>query len=150
MQVDRLEKGSGGFTLVELVLVLVLVGILSALGIGLIASPGGYSAFSARDQFVSSVNLATKLALSRSGDDDTIELRIEESGSQWRFIVDPGNRVRTAERENATLTRPVSILSYTPQGRLDAGAPLEFAFTGNSAHRACVLTSGFAYAGACP
>lgn len=150
MQLNRLDNGSHGFTLVELTLVLVLIGILSALGIGLFASSGAYSASAARDQFVASTNLATKLALARSGDSDTIELRIEESDTQWRFIVDPGNRVRTAEREKATLTRPVSTLSYTPQGRLDAGAPLEFAFTGNSAHRACVLTSGFAYAGACP
>ncbi|MDX1588764.1 MAG: prepilin-type N-terminal cleavage/methylation domain-containing protein [Oleiphilaceae bacterium] len=150
MLVARSGKGEEGFTLIELVLVLILVGILSALGIGLLASQGAYSAGAARDQLVSSANLAAKLALSRSGDGASVRLTIEEDPSEWRFVVDPGHRVRTAQRHNATLSRPVSTLDYRADGQLASGDNLEFVFTGNSAHRACVLASGFAYAGACP
>ncbi|TVP57686.1 MAG: type II secretion system protein [Halomonadaceae bacterium] len=144
------RRRTQGFTLIELVMVLVLVGILSAVGIGLFSSPGGYSAGAARDQFVSSANLATKLAQSRSGSADTISLTIEEDASEWRFIVNPGQRTKSASRRNATLSSPLMTLNYETGGRLNPPQNRSFVFSANSDHRACVLASGFAYAGGCP
>ncbi|TDT36988.1 MSHA pilin protein MshC [Halospina denitrificans] len=152
------QDDNSGFTLVELVITLVLIGILSALGIGLLASPGAYSAGAARDQFVSSALLAQKRALANSGSTDTVTLEIEENADEWIFRVTQGNTQypkRSAAREGATLSVNGSppgnpeTFEFDPRGRLVGGGDAELVFDGTSAHRACISSLGFAYPERC-
>ena len=65
-----------GFTIAELEIVIILIGILSVLGIGLIVPPpSAYSASAAGDQFVSSVLLAHKRALADSAGSTMLTLQ---------------------------------------------------------------------------
>lgn len=88
-----------GFTLIELVITLVIIGVLSALGAGLFASPSAYSSVSARDQLVSSALLAQKMALANTC--KTIVLVVEESEDEWRFVVRKEDRENCGKSEKA-------------------------------------------------
>ncbi|WP_295716824.1 type II secretion system protein [uncultured Halovibrio sp.] len=155
-----------GFTLIELVITLILVGIVSALGIGLLASPATYTAGAGRDQFVSSSLLAQKRALANT--DTTIALTINESAGQWCFRVstkaDAGcsenqEGARTAAREGASLQNNPGTLYYRGSRRVNAsdepvaaGSGVDLTFVpadGGAGHPACVSASGFAYPERC-
>ena len=149
-----------GFTLVELVITLVLIGILSALGIGLLVSPGAYTAGAARDQFVSSALLAQKRALANAGEDEVVALTVEQTNREWIFTVTQDTAQypeRRADRERATLTVNGSSLGdgdsrsfeFDRRGHLVAGNNVNLVFDGTSAHSACISSLGFAYPEAC-
>lgn len=158
-----------GFTLVELVITLVLVGILSALGVGLLVSPSSYSAGAARDQFVSSALLAQKRALANSGSGESTVLRVRQigAGGDWVFEVseegaDCGEQpedcfIRSAEREDATLTIDDTALTdgssrgfeFNSKGHLASGDNVDLTFEGPSTHNACISSLGFTYPETC-
>lgn len=147
-----------GFTLVELVMVLVIVGTISVLAVGLLVAPGAYSAGAARDQFVSSALLAQKLALANTGSTETTTLEVEQTPSEWLFRVSRGGTSypeRSAEREGATLSVDGSTLSgtrsftFNRRGHLDSGNDVDLVFAGTSDHDACISSLGFAYPEAC-
>ena len=164
---DRTTQGlfMAGFTLVELVMTLVLIGIISALGIGLLSSPSAYSAGAARDQFVTSALLAQKRALANSG--KTMVLVVDENTDEWSFCVGEENlatdceemtlaSVRTAAREGASLSIDNSLLNngsrtfrFGASGHLASATPVELQFDGTSTHNACISSLGFAYPQAC-
>jgi len=86
---------SAGFTLVELVMVLVLIGVLSALGIGLFARSSAFSPLLATQQLASATLLAQQAALagnpsnlvtfSRNSSSDELELDV---GSSYDFAIE--------------------------------------------------------------
>lgn len=153
------ERRSGGFTLIELVMVLVLVGVLSALGIGLFANRDDYAAFAARDQWLATARLAQQRALASSGDAAAVTLVLQQDPERWLMRVQQGSVVheRVAERSGArvrigsdTLADGASFsLTLGPMGRPDTGVNLPFVFAGESAATLCLATSGFAYPGTC-
>ncbi|MYL27630.1 MULTISPECIES: pilus assembly FimT family protein [Halomonadaceae] len=155
-----------GFTLVELIITLILIGAISALGIALLASPSAYSAGAARDQFISSALLAQKRALANT--DATVALTITESAGQWCFRVSAkgdagcsGNQrgARTAAREGASLQNNPGTLYYRGIRRVNAsdepisaGSNIDLNFVpsgGGAGHPACISASGFAYPERC-
>ena len=157
-QMHAVSFRENGFTIVELVIVIILIGILSSLGIGLIVSPSAYSAGAARDQFVSSALLAQKRALANT--DGTTTLTLEQTDSEWRFLV-PDNGTsypeRSAAREGAELEIGGSNLSngssrdfeFDARGHLTSDVNIEFVFDGTSEHKACLSSLGFAYPQGC-
>ena len=152
-----------GFTLVELVIVLVLIGIIGAVSVGLFASPGTYAAKAARDQFVSSALLAQKQALANAGSDTS--LTIEQTSEQWGFTVQQNGTepelncddadFRCADRKQAELIIDSTSFSgsrefeFNDDGRLVSSNPVELEFVGTSKHMACLSSLGFAYPEEC-
>lgn len=146
-----------GFTLVELVITLILVGILSALGIGLLASPSDYSPGAAQDQLISSALLAQKRALANTS--GTTTLTLEQSDSAWVFRVDQNGTSypeRKAAREGAELRIDGSSFGngsrdfqFGPNGHLVSGGNIRFEFSSTSVHKACLSSLGFAYPREC-
>jgi len=145
-----------GFTLIELVTVIVLIGILSALGIGLLASPGGYSASLARDQFVSTALLAQKHALA-AGPSVTVSLSLGRNNEGLTFKVthhfedEPPNIVVERPVDGSGLeVNPGSLsLDYDSTGSLSGSVPQDVTFTSGSSHKVCISSLGFPYTGSC-
>ena len=145
-----------GFTLVELITVIILVGILSALGIGLLASPGGYSASAARDQFVSTALLAQKHALA-AGPATRVSLSFGPSDEGFTFKVTRhfGDGESTVVAERAADTSGLSVapgslsLNYDSNGDLSGTDSESVAFISESTYRACISSLGFPYSGNC-
>ncbi|MCH8529783.1 MAG: type II secretion system GspH family protein [Saccharospirillum sp.] len=145
-----------GFTLTELVIVMVILGILSAVGIGLFASTGSYATMLARDQFIASAMLAQKRALANTDTTHPVTLTLEQNTSQWRFRIEQGSvqfTDRTADRKSTQLlidgSAAVASQLFTFDQRGRVGRNVQLSFTGNSTHLACLASTGFAYAGAC-
>lgn len=144
---------SSGFTLVELVMVIILIGVLSALGVGLFAGRSAFSPLLATQQLASATLLAQQAALAGNVADT---LTIEEGGSKFRFIVGAGTSAsRTFElpREGTSLSvaggsLPLTI-TFNPGGAPDTGANLDFTLSGDSTYQICLSSLGAVYRGSC-
>jgi MSHA pilin protein MshC len=158
-----MKKSIAAFSLVELVMVLVVVGILSVSALGLFASKSDFSASLAKDQLIASVHLAQQRALASHTADSVshlavpVYLDITETALDWTFVVRQGSvssSTQTAERAGATLVitgvaLPASI-AFAQNGDLQAGADLGVTFAGGTSHALCISSAGFAFAAPCP
>ncbi|MFE8072913.1 type II secretion system protein [Marinobacteraceae bacterium S3BR75-40.1] len=148
-----------GFTLVELVTVMILIGIVSALGIGLFASKSSYTSLTARDLLLSTALLAQQRALSNPDSANAVTLTISQSSGQWTFSLAQGatwSTARTAEKDSsATLTIGGTTLAnggsqtLTYSAEADLGSNTQVVFQSGSSHRLCIASTGFPYTGSC-
>jgi MSHA pilin protein MshC len=146
-----------GFTLIELVIVLIILGILSAVGVSLFANSGNYSTLLARDQFIASALLAQKRALAKTDFTNAVTLTLEQNASEWRYQITQGTTSftpRTAERKSNQLqidgTVATNSQTYTFDRRGRVGRNVQLSFSGNgTSHLACLSSTGFAYTGTC-
>lgn len=76
----RFEKG---FTLIELVMVMVLLGVLSSVGVSLIPSAQNYQLALAKDQWLNVLRLAQRMSLSRQHPDNPIILTFQSKEDAW-------------------------------------------------------------------
>jgi MSHA pilin protein MshC len=151
-----MKYNHSGFSLVELVMVLVVVGILSVSAMGLFATKSDFSASLAKDQLISSVHLAQQRALA-SHTTDPVFLDITQTSKEWIFAVRQGSitsNSQTAEHAGANLTiaglsLPASI-EFAQSGSLASAGDLALTFTGETSHSVCISSAGFAFATACP
>jgi MSHA pilin protein MshC len=143
---------ASGFTLIELVMVIILIGVLTALGIGLFASRSAFSPLLATQQFASATLLAQQAALAGN---PANTLTIEQGGDTFRFIVGAGSgNARTFEiaREGTSLSAPGGLpltLTFDNKGAPSAGTNLQFTFSGDSTFQTCLSSLGAVYAGSC-
>ena len=119
----RIAPMSSGFTLVELVMVIILIGVLSALGVGLFASRSAFSPLLATQQLASATLLAQQAALAGNPSNS---LSIAQSAEHFRFTVG----ARTFELPRT-------------------GNNIEFTFTGDSTFESCLSSLGAVYRGSC-
>lgn len=144
--------GSPGFTLVELVMVIILIGVLSAVGVGLFASRSAFSPLLATQQLASATLLAQQAALAGN---PANTLTIEQGGDDLRFIVGAGSgNPRTFEiaREGTSLSAPGGLpltLTFDSKGAPSTGTNLQFTFSGDSTFQTCLSSLGAVYAGSC-
>lgn len=152
-----MSRRLSGFTLVELVMVLVLLGVLSAIGSSLFARPDSFSALSARDQLQAMMLLAQQRALANISASPVV-LTLEQTGDEWRFNLSQGSVVfqeRQAPRHNAALSLNGSAFSngqtssFTFASDASAGNNHQFIFSSGTTHPLCLAASGFAYPATC-
>lgn len=147
-----------GFTLVELVTVLVLIGILSALGVGLFASRASYTPLLATETLQSATLFSQQRALADADSGNPVSLVISQTAQDWHFaIVESGTTLETfrASRDGATLSLGGALvgngssqnLSFDAAGR--TGKNIQVVVTGDSVHRLCISSMGLAYPGVC-
>ena len=151
---------SSGFTLVELVMVIILVGVLSALGVGLFASRSAFSPLLVTQQLASATLLAQQAALAGNSSNT---VTIEQDSDALSFIV--GGQNFSLKRNGATLsyrqqsqTRFSAVtsggysVSFDAMGRVAAPiarANIDFRISGDSQFDLCLSSLGAVYAGTC-
>lgn len=157
--VEKPRGNAQGFSLVELIMVMVLVGILSVSASSLFATKSGYVTFIAKDQLISMSLLAQQAALAQQN--TTIVLCIIESTTEWTFEVRSTSCSGSlyvqsvADRGNATLTQNGSAFSspqtitYDKSANLAAGANITFIFDGDYDKTVCLASTGYAYDASC-
>lgn len=154
-----------GFTLIELVMVIVLLGILSFGAVSLFASRDAYAGYIAKSQFISSALLAQQVALGMSATNDPVNLVIErDTNDVWNFTLTKasGGLSRTTSQDSSgtsliidgvTLTQGASrTFTWDSKANLTDGLNHEIRFAGTSNYRVCLSSSGYAYESqvACP
>jgi MSHA pilin protein MshC len=156
-----------GFTLIELITVIILLGILSAFAMSRFPSSQSYSTTIINNQLIASLRLAQQTALSRSSVDsiNRTQLKITGDGENWRLVVSSGSLTYDAQvgREDEKIYFG-SDLGANCSG-LTPATPLTVTFDGNGNRvpsenlrvcidastdiELCISASGYAYEGSC-
>lgn len=159
-----------GFTIIELIMVIVLIGILSVGARSLFFSRDSYAGFLARDQLVSAALLAQQQALGMSARTNPVTLEVAnvviDDEDYWTFIVTKVDGLpplveppRQKTSGSTLFIDGVQLISGSPQtftwngqGNMSDNNGHEFLFTGEYSWRVCLSASGYAWGseGACP
>ncbi|MBW4936496.1 pilus assembly FimT family protein [Marinobacter sp. F4206] len=140
-----------GFTLVELVMTIILIGVLAALGVGLFASRSAFSPLLATQQLSSATLLAQQAALAGNS---AGRLTIGQTAERFVFTVGsgtPNTRTFSLERAGTTLSgAPLPLtLTFNTRGEVVGGGNTNLTFNGESAYQTCISSLGAVYAGSC-
>nr|WP_297403149.1 type II secretion system protein [uncultured Marinobacter sp.] len=142
---------SSGFTLVELVMVIILVGVLSVLGVGLFTRSSAFAPLLATQQLASATLLAQQAALAGN---PANTLTVVQTAGEFRFEVGAGTgnpRVFTLPREGTSIagySGPL-LLTFNDRAELGSGTDISIAFVGDSSFQTCISSLGAVYAGSC-
>ncbi len=164
---------SRGFTIVELIVVLVLLGVLSVTAFSRFVKPSAFAPGIVIHALVLEARAAQQLATSRA--DAVVTLRVDRSGDDWRLRLETDvDGVLREERVGAANTT-LAAVSGAASGTVDASSPLILRFdargdlaavligaaagdpalgislslSGDSAREACVYPSGYATDATC-
>ena len=162
-----------GFTIVELIAVLILLGILSTVSMSGMVKPSAFAPQILSHELISQARLARRLATARQ--DATITLTIDATLDEWRFQIDTdleGNfRSSTISAEHSSLQAnsggvvaainagSALVITFDALGDLSAvsiggntGDPatgISLTIGGDSTRVACIYPSGYAAQVAC-
>ena len=163
--IARQTKKQNGFTLVELVMVIVVISLLSYGGISLFTSQSAYSGFVAKDALISQSLLAQQVALGSAGVANPVTLTVAvDAGDNWVFTLQKSgvsnpNAVSVESSGNSMQIDGVTFSSggsrtftWTNGAELTPATNHEIRFTGTNAFRVCLSAQGYAYESsvACP
>ncbi|WP_279627996.1 prepilin-type N-terminal cleavage/methylation domain-containing protein [Marinobacter vinifirmus] len=151
---------SSGFTLVELVMVIILIGVLSALGVGIVARTSAFSPLLATQQLASATLLAQQAALAGNSANtvaisrDTRNFRFSAAGSSFSIRHEGANMsYRPVSQTTAfPVTSTNTQIAFDRMGRIAApvsGQDIEFRISGDSNFTLCLSSLGAVYQGAC-
>ncbi|KPQ28017.1 MAG: prepilin-type N-terminal cleavage/methylation domain [Marinobacter excellens HL-55] len=151
---------ASGFTLVELVMVIILIGVLSALGVGLFSRSSAFSPILATQQLASATLLAQQAALAGNPSNSVV---IRQTPNAFEF--EAAGSLFSIRREGASLayqvanqSGPTSIpngglsINFDSMGRLAVpfnGQSLQFQMSGDSDFTLCLSSLGAVYQGPC-
>ena len=151
-----------GFTLIELVMVIVLLGILSYGATSLFASKSSYAEFLAKEQLISQGLLAQQMALGMSATINPVSLIISRNAAgRTSFSLNKSGQVVLLEDPDLSLASPLidgvalaNNSSYTfiwnSEAALTDNANHEVRFVGDQTHRVCFSASGYVYESQAP
>jgi MSHA pilin protein MshC len=167
-------KSTKGFTLIELIVVMILISILSALGIGLLSGTDQYSARLASDRWLAGLRLAQRLALQKQNSANLVAITVSDSAALWTMSIDQGAinlsdfeiekerlqvRTSTTEFAAACATLPLLILPFTlnfdgygnsvSAARVQSATNRRLCFVGAQTMELCISPSGYTYEGLC-
>ena len=166
-------RNSKGFTLIELISVIIILGILASVAVGLFATKDNFASEVVKNQLISSLRLSQQLALGRQNLSTSVPvtLIVGQSSGDWTFdIWDsaaalPGNaaydtanieiantsiRVTTSDFSSACSAISSSTnfsVSFDGDGNLLSGGRVRLCVIGDQTSQVCISSLGFAYAG---
>lgn len=126
-----------GFTLIELIMVIILLGVLSAVGIGLLPSSDQYTARLAADKWLTFFRLGQRMALIKQNASDLVTLTINQNANQWQASLLQGSDVLQQsefDREEVDLKFSTSDFSSACSDLASVSFPQTFYFDGNGDH----------------
>lgn len=140
----NVSKTQHGFTLVELITVIVILGFISVAVIPRFLQSSSFEARSAQDQLISAARQAQQLAMSKA------------VGANVQLITDNSNhRIRISYTESGTQTIDTAIpsavsisnqtLSFNKRGDLSSGSAVDISVN-SGAHTVRIESSGYAHA----
>ena len=160
-----MDKYQQGFTLIELITVIILLGILSAFAISRFPSSQGYSTTIIKNQLLASARLAQQTSLSRASSAVNVTLTVSEVAGQWNLNVAGGSGINYSaqvERGSEQVRFGTSLVAACSAL---AAAPLTITFDGDGNQipfqnlricidsatdlELCISPSGYAYEGSC-
>ncbi|MEH6448590.1 MAG: GspH/FimT family pseudopilin [Oleispira sp.] len=160
-----MNKYQQGFTLIELITVIILLGILSAFAISRFPSTQSYSTTIIKNQFIASTRLAQQTSLSRSSPIGNVTLNVSVIGGEWSLVVSgAGGASYTALvdrgseqfRFGTNLTAACSALTAAPlmisfdgDGNRIPKQNLRVCIDSDIDYELCISPSGYAYEGTC-
>ncbi len=155
------QSSAAGFTLVELVAVLSIVGVLVAVAAPRVLDTSTYDAIVTRDALVSIFRLGQQTAMSSSG----IDLYLSQSGSEYLITLRESGVVReslSVSQNDVLLSmgdvaNPSSCSSFAVSREIDFDAageiksifPAGVQLCVNTVSSICIDSSGFAFLGPC-
>jgi MSHA pilin protein MshC len=163
------DSDERGFTLVELIMVLVLVGILSVGATSLFSSRDAFTSFVAKNILVSGSLLAQQTALANQTSNlpASLTLSYNSTNKQWTFQVDKagysvpissqqtdatGTSLTITRSDGTTMSLPLT-LSWDRQANMSPRYGYTFRFSGQNPVTVCLSSAGYAYesgSGSCP
>ncbi|MDX1453643.1 MAG: type II secretion system protein [Oleiphilaceae bacterium] len=153
-----------GFTLIELVMVIVLIGALSVGASSLFFSKGDYTAFVAQGQLLSSALLAQQVALGMSATSNPVSLTVSVNGDgDWQFTLNKSGQpaqILTQQSSGGSLivdgvtfsSGSSQTFTWNSQANLTSGTNHSIRFVAETTSWVCLSSSGYAYrgSGSCP
>lgn len=161
-----MEKYQQGFTLIELITVIILLGILSAFAISRFPSTQSYSTHIITHQLIASVRLAQQTALARSSVDASNHSIITISGSAdfWNLVVSDGTPIYSAQVDRgseqvrfgtnlsavcSSLTAAPLSITFDGDGNRLPAQSLRVCIDSVTDVELCISPSGYIYEGSC-
>lgn len=121
--------GHGGFTVVELVIVIILIGIVGAVALTRYMSSSSFNAAGAQDAIITIAHATQQASLGRSN----VSFTIQSSGGNWVFAATAGgSALRTATvstRDVILETGPAAASANTCADSFDNGVANDFELT---------------------
>ena len=151
-------QNSRGFTLIELIMVIILIGVVSAAASSLFTRTSSFSAVAARDQMIAIATVAQKRALADSAATQSVFLRIIQTSGEWTLAVLQGTTelsTLTIQRNGTTLTIDGTALAdgashnvrYAGNGF--TGTNQTWGVSADQSHILCITSSGYSHDGNC-
>ncbi|MFT5722325.1 MAG: MSHA pilin protein MshC [Motiliproteus sp.] len=150
---------AAGFTIIELVVVIALLGILSTAAFSRFSDTQSYHDQQLRDQLISIARVAQQSALNRHGQQVTLQLSRPDDWLLEVMVEIEGTGLLSLKRQEvaasaARLFDPVGQeindatpyeVQYDNLGNLASGAVSNLNFNDASAHVFCISLAGYAY-----
>ena len=138
-----------GFSLVELIIIIVILGILATVASSRFIGPGPFASLAAQDQLISTARFAQQTAMSR-GPNVTVSLSI--AGNNYQVLIDgnpvplPGGGVTGTFPDGATIAPDPSVITFDSLGDAAAGPfGLTVSVTGEADRAVTIETTGYAH-----
>lgn len=159
-----MKTHESGFTLVELVMVILIIAILSAFAISRTSDQQGYSTTIVKNQFIASARQAQQTALSRASSGN-VSLTVSLSSGEWSFQVAGGGgdqhiisleqgseRIRFGTNFSAAcsaLSGSTLSVQFDGDGNRDPSENLRVCIDSTPDIEMCISPAGYAYEGTC-
>lgn len=166
-------SASSGFTIVELIAVIILLGILSMVAMARFVQPSAFVPGIVAQKLIAESRIAAQMALSRA--DASVSLHIDRQGGDWRMqvstdvdgvlrteLMDAGNsRIQaTSGGASAFISAAAGLtIVYSESGDVsaitigaatgDAAMGVDVSIEGDSNRQICIHPSGYSSSAAC-
>ncbi|MFV1982853.1 MAG: Tfp pilus assembly protein FimT/FimU [Thiohalomonadales bacterium] len=154
------SKLNAGFTLIELVVIIVIAGILVAYIVPRISSRTTFDERVFKDEIINTARFAQQLAMMR-GRNSTIRFHLNnttknygidsrQGGGAYSWLSHANSEAFPLPFPDGISTLPVNlVIAYDALGNIVGGISQAITITGLASSTICIDASGFAHEGAC-